>query len=325
MTKTRVAIIGAGASGMSAAHALSRHQERFEVYVFESSATLGGMATSAPVVPAPHGPSTLSDGVEDSSALFHNTYKIFRELGLSKSECNMQLGFEQAAERDNWELMFPKETVEAFRVDIEKFGRALETVKKLEPLYAVISIRAVLHLFRFSPEFGDRLLYPLLSMFFGTAHQTPYLSSVIVERLFTDPSMRLFEYSRKSFLDSCPSLRAFPHLDHVYQTWSERLEATGVVHIRTSREVTHVVRESSVTGGVRLWHRAVGSVSEDVADSREKEELFDELIMATDAKSALNILGGDANWLERKILGNVGHLWDVAAHPKNEKSDKVGR
>ncbi len=38
---------------------------------------------------------------------------------------------------------------------------------------------------------------------------------------------------------------------------------------------------------------------------------FDELILAIDADSALNLLGKEATWKERMVLGNVKYLYDV--------------
>ena len=38
---------------------------------------------------------------------------------------------------------------------------------------------------------------------------------------------------------------------------------------------------------------------------------FDELILALDADSALKVLGKEATWMEKRVLGNVKYLWDV--------------
>jgi protoporphyrinogen oxidase len=44
--RRRVLVVGGGAAGTAAAWALSRSRERFEVCVWEASASLGGVATS---------------------------------------------------------------------------------------------------------------------------------------------------------------------------------------------------------------------------------------------------------------------------------------
>lgn len=46
------------------------------------------------------------------------------------------------------------------------------------------------------------MIYPLVALFFGTGNETPHISSAILERVFLDPSMRLFEFSEVSFRSS---------------------------------------------------------------------------------------------------------------------------
>ena len=52
---------------------------------------------------------------------------------------------------------------------------------------------------------------------------------------------------------------------------------------------------------------------------------FDELILATDATSALELLGKEATWKERMVLGNVKYLYDVTiTHNDVDYMNKVG-
>lgn len=67
-SRTRVAIIGAGSAGMSAAHALALSPDKFEVELFERSPHCGGMATSTEIDPA-HGASYINDGVQGEQCL----------------------------------------------------------------------------------------------------------------------------------------------------------------------------------------------------------------------------------------------------------------
>lgn len=61
--KKRVAIVGAGAAGMSAAWALSLSPDEFEVTLFERSPHTGGMATSTEI-DEKYGASYINDGVQ---------------------------------------------------------------------------------------------------------------------------------------------------------------------------------------------------------------------------------------------------------------------
>lgn len=99
-------------------------------------------------------------------------------------------------------------------------------------------------------------------------------------------------------------MRAFPKLSSVYNAWKQELERAGNVTINLDTEVTKLERRAKV----KLWCRPTQGTNNDqevINPGKEAHVEFDELIMATDADAALRILGEDASWLERKILGNV--------------------
>ena len=90
MNTHRVAIVGAGAAGLSAAYALSKHPDKFTVTVFEKEPVAGGMASSMDVDPAKCSASYINDGVQGCSPAFANTLRIFRELGFPPEKVEMQ-------------------------------------------------------------------------------------------------------------------------------------------------------------------------------------------------------------------------------------------
>lgn len=164
----------------------------------------------------------------------------------------------------------------------------------------------MLKMFRFSPSFGERMVYPLVALFFGTGNETKHISSAILERVFLDPSMRLFEFSPESFLASVPHMKAFPELARVYGEWKNKVSVNGNVTVESDCEVTSIERNTKAAkdkGGNILASIKGG----------EREEVFDELIFACDADSVLKILdaGSGTTWKERKILGNVLYKWDI--------------
>jgi predicted NAD/FAD-binding protein len=100
-------------------------------------------------------------------------------------------------------------------------------------------------------------------------------------------------------------MRSFPRLSLLYSTWATVVKSTGNVTIRTSHEVTRVKRTSKQ---VDLTFREVEEVDlgqQIVGPKEEQQGVFDELIMCTDADAALKVLGQDASWMEKKVLGNV--------------------
>jgi len=138
----------------------------------------------------------------------------------------------------------------------------------------------------------------------GTGNQTPHVSSAILERLFLDPSMSLFEYSPDSLLADIPTMRAFPSLHDVYDAWRKYLEEKEV-RVLLCTEVTSILQRQK--GNVVIKFKDANPES-----SKFDTESFDEIIMAVDADSALKILGYQASWKEKKILGNVKYFNDIS-------------
>jgi hypothetical protein len=79
-----------------------------------------------------------------------------------------------------WTNVFPSPLTERLAPDISKFGRVLKIVKLLEGLLALLPIYVLLRLFGLSKDFGERMVYPLTALFFGTGNQTPYVASSIL-------------------------------------------------------------------------------------------------------------------------------------------------
>ena len=109
-------------------------------------------------------------------------------------------------------------------------------------------------------------------------------------------------------------MRAFPRLSLLYQTWADEVQSRGNVFLRTQQQVTRITRgdhalTSSSKAYVQLWSCSTGGTDHEQRVQgplgTETCDEFDELIMAVDADSALKILGENASWLEKKILGNV--------------------
>lgn len=171
----------------------------------------------------------------------------------------------------------------------------------------MIPVSNMLSMFRFSQGFGEVIVYPLVALFFGTGNQTPFISSAILERVFKDPSMRLFEYDPHSFLASIPEMRSFPKLGRLYATWANLINSSEHVRVRTSIEVVSVSERNSKEGA-KVRYRHLDNVNNELQGEGAgeiKEGRWDEIIFACDADSSLKILGKDATWKERRVLGNV--------------------
>jgi hypothetical protein len=221
MNTHRIAIVGAGAAGLSAAYALSKHPDKFTVTVFEKEPVAGGMASSMDVDPAQCGASYINDGVQGCSPAFANTLRIFRDLGYPPEKVDMQCASHTSSrvflfshyisslpslhldrisfgkDETFWTNVFPSPLTERLASDISKFGRVLKTVKLLEGLLALLPIYALLRLFGLSKDFGERMVYPLAALFFGTGNQTPYVASSILVGALPATSPSFLETRRR--------------------------------------------------------------------------------------------------------------------------------
>lgn len=86
--------------------------------------------------------------MQGGSPQFYNTYKLFETFGYESTDVGMQISFGKGQEQF-WTNVFPSELVAKHADNIKKFGRVLNVIKKLEPLFAVMSVQAMLKLFRF--------------------------------------------------------------------------------------------------------------------------------------------------------------------------------
>jgi len=60
----------------------------------------------------------------------------------------MQISFGRGVDQF-WTNVFPSELVAKHEENIKRFGKVLQTVKKLEVVFAVVSVQGMLKLFRF--------------------------------------------------------------------------------------------------------------------------------------------------------------------------------
>ena len=97
---------------MSAAYALSKSPEKFEVTLYECSATVGGMATSTDIDETKYGTSYINDGVQGASPVFHNMYAMFDVLGFKALKVRMQVSFGRDAENEFWSNVFPSRIID---------------------------------------------------------------------------------------------------------------------------------------------------------------------------------------------------------------------
>ncbi|KAM0449339.1 hypothetical protein ACHAPV_008796 [Trichoderma viride] len=295
-----IVIVGGGAAGMSCAATLANHPNKFKVTLLEKSSVVGGQATSIPLDEGRFGASWMNNGVQGGSQIFKHTFNFFNHHASPAQPLNLQVSFGKGPS-GFWTNCFPSKLVAAHSSDIKRFGLFLTVIKWTMPLLGLVPISVMLRLFFFSKDFGDKMVYPLIALFLGTGNQTANVPAAIVERLFNDPNMKLWDYDKETLLPNQPTMYSFDCLHDFYGKWKDSLVAKGV-DIRTNTEVHRVLSRSSK--GVDL------AIKNNNADDITNEH-FDHLVLCVLADDALRILADTATGREKRVLGSATFYDDL--------------
>ncbi|TQV92347.1 hypothetical protein V2A60_007036 [Cordyceps javanica] len=298
--RQHIAIVGGGAAGMACAATLAQHPDKFEITLIEKEAVVGGQATSIDLDNQQHGASWMNNGVQGGSAIFKHTFMFFQKYGYPAQEVRLQVSFGKGKDRF-WTNCFPSPLVKQFDSDIKRFGTFLKVIKWSLPVLGIIPISVMLKVFFFSKDFGDKMVYPLIALFLGTGNQTASVPSGIVERLFNDPNMKLWDYDSATLLPNLPTMYTFGKLHDFYSKWREDLTSKGVsfvmeteVHRTVSRSKNNVILELRNT-----------------RSKEERQETFDKVVFCSLADETLRILGKSATWREKFVLGGATFYDDI--------------
>lgn len=109
----------------------------------------------------------------------------------------------------------------------------------------------------------------------------------------------------KNLSSTLPEMLVFPDMTVFYNRWQHSLKQRNV-HIRLNTRVASVVKRSSKGVTVKIVKRRSRSNSHLPEEEKEQcdfEEEYDEVIFCISADAALQVLGKQATWIERKVLG----------------------
>ncbi|HEU5428134.1 MAG TPA: FAD-dependent oxidoreductase [Actinocrinis sp.] len=286
----RVAVIGSGVSGLTAAYLLQR---RYDVALFEADPRLGGHAHTHELV----GRGGHSIAV-DSGFIVHNlrTYplltRLFDELGVATQDTDMSMsvrcdgcGLEYAGARGLLGLFARPDTAlrpQYLRMlgEIKRFHRQARRLLREPPKPddPDLTLGEFLSRGGYSRFFADHFMVPLVSAVWSTG-------SVLVERY---PARYLFRF-----------------LDH-----HGMLAVTGSPRWRTVVGGSRTYVERAVKGltavHISTPVRAVGRGADGVriVDDAGEEHTADRVVIATHADQALRLLA-DPTETERAVLGAI--------------------
>ncbi|CAD6439841.1 50f5661f-7f20-4b5a-9adb-400bbf247e8f [Sclerotinia trifoliorum] len=303
--RKHIVIVGAGAAGMACASTLAQHPEKFKVTMIERMGVTGGQATSISLDKDKFGTDWMNNGVQGGSPIFKHTCEFFKRYGHEAQGIKLQVAFGKGKD-GFWTNCFPSHLVERFSSDIKKFGKVLKIIKWTMPVIGVIPIRIMLKMFFFSKDFGDKMVYPLIALFLGTGNQTANVSCAILERLFDDKNMKLWDYDPDTLLPNLPQMLTFPNLHNFYEDWRKDLESKGV-DIRLKTDVTEIIQRDAkgVVMSTRPFDPDANDRKGEHTGPISKTETFGELVMCVLADDALKILGRTATLKEKFVLGGA--------------------
>ncbi|MPY84817.1 MAG: FAD-dependent oxidoreductase [Actinophytocola sp.] len=289
MSRQRVAVIGAGVSGLTAAYLLQR---RYDVRLFEADDRLGGHAHTHDV--------TAADGAElavDSGFIVHNerTYpnllRLFGELDVATQDAEMSMsvrcdgcGLEYAGGKGVGGVTAqPRALLRPaylrMLAELPRFHRAAHRLLA-EPDGDDTTLGEFLATGGYSRYFADHLLLPLVSAVWSADLRT----------CLSYPARYLFTFLDHHGMLSVTGAPQWRTVTGGSRGYVERA-VKQLTAVRTSTPIRAVTRHS---GGV------------DVHDEAGESHHVDKVVVATHADQALALLG-DATDDERRVLGAFGY------------------
>jgi predicted NAD/FAD-binding protein len=282
----RIAVVGAGVSGLTAAAEL--HRAGHEVTVLEAGAHAGGH-TDTHTVPLADGSSWQVDTgfIVMNDRNYPNFTRILEELGVPTQATNMSFGvsdddgdFEWAARGLRGVFAQRRHLVDRrflrMLVDIARFNRRarhLTGIRGSGP-----SLRAFLEAHDFSEYFIDRLLVP----------QAASIWSADPAQMWSFPAAFLAEFFENH--GTLQMLRR-PQWRTVVGGSNKYIEALSAPFADRVHLLTPVARIERDDDGVLI-------------DTRRGRERFDDVVIATHSDQALRMLA-DATEAEREVLGAI--------------------
>ena len=288
MTRRRIAVVGGGVAGLTAAYVLQREAD---VTLYEADPRLGGHADTHEVPSADGGVLRV-----DTGFIVHNrkTYpmllRLFSELGVSTQESDMSMsivcdgcGLEYAGGRGLSGLLPSVRTVARWRylrmlTEVVRFNRRARRL--LADGSDELTVREFLAAGRFSPYFVAHFMTPLIAAVWSTAPT----------RAGDYPARYLFAFLANHGMLTVTGAPTWYTVTGGSARYVERA-AKGLTAVHTSTPVRSVRR---VADGV------------EILDDCDSVVHFDAVVIATHPEQALALLA-EPTKAQREVLGAIGY------------------
>jgi hypothetical protein len=191
-----------------------------------------------------------------------------------------------------WTNVFPTQLLAFHQKEIVRFAKMLKIVRWFELFFALMPIKYLMKLFRFSDFFANTVALPMVALFLGTGNYTPEVPSMIMERLSTSPTYGMwYPPDKYSIASNLPPMVVFPNFSKFYDNWRTSLEKRGV-HVRLNTELTKIVRRDKNGVVVKILKRTPakdehnpnsawvpGEENDANAKTEERQEEYDEIVL----------------------------------------------
>ncbi|EFE38159.1 flavin-containing amine oxidasedehydrogenase, putative [Trichophyton verrucosum HKI 0517] len=307
--RLKVLVIGAGAAGMSCAATLAKEPDKFEVTLLEKDNVPGGQAKSIAIDKAKFGADWVNIGAQGGPGIFRHTYNFFREYGHEPQETTLQFAFGKGKE-NFWTNVFPTSVVQEHAEEIRKFGELLTRVRQYSLLWH-LPLKAFLRIFGFSKDFGNKIIYPATSIFFGMGNQGRDVPCGLYQGLFEDPDIKFCSYDMSTLVPFDHSVYAYPNMSRFYLDWAEGLRNKGV-NIRFNTQVVKVFQRNKK--GIIVETRRIDSdhrIGDSGIKNRTLSESYDKIVFCIPGDQAKDLLGDLATWREKMVLGTTQWCKDL--------------
>ncbi|MFC5062871.1 NAD(P)/FAD-dependent oxidoreductase [Actinomycetospora atypica] len=282
MSRDRVAVIGAGVSGLTAAYVLQREHD---VTLFEAEPRLGGHAHTHDL-----GPVSVDSGfIVHNEATYPYLLRLFRELGVTTQDSEMSMsvrddatGLEYAGARGAAGLFAQRRNLANPRhlgmlAEVLRFHRAAKRVLAGHTeLDDEVTFGEFLRTHRFSRYFVDTFAVPVVSAVWSSG----------AELSMQYPARYLFAFLQNHGLLSVGGSHQWKTVTGGSARYVERA-AKGLSAVEVSTPVRAVSRSGD---GL------------EVRDDADVAHAFDRVVVATHAPTALQLLASPTTD-EREVLG----------------------
>ena len=294
-TSRRIAIVGAGISGLGVAWALHQHPDRFDFRIFEAQAQVGGNAVTADM-PQSDGTSIPFDISVTACipSVYHHILLLMQQYGIALIDTRFSYSVKYHGGIYAHDL--DSEIRRQLQPEIAKFQRLLGRLHRFGRLnrsssrllnalnpFNYVSMGTLLDLGGFSGDFRFKVLKPM------------FVNFLMATNVFDMPASLFSRY-----LEFFDIERATP-----MQTWDQGTR-------RIYESLTAAFRSKIyLSRPVRKVHRQESGVV--IVDDEGNSETFDDVVFSCNANQTLMILAAPT-FLERRLLSSIRYESELHNH-----------